>query len=91
MALDLDLIRQDIDKIDRELLALMEKRMDLVSQVAAYKKETGKPILDTGREEAVLAKVASLVENKDYEETLVASFADIMKQSRAYQAKTLAD
>lgn len=35
---DLDVIRQEIDQVDQELVALLEKRMTLVNQVAAYKK-----------------------------------------------------
>lgn len=53
IALDLDLIRKDIDQVDEEIVALLEKRMDLVSQVVAYKR---KAVLDTGREQAVLGK-----------------------------------
>lgn len=87
--MNLDIIRQEIDQLDQELVALLEKRMQLVNQVAAYKKATGKPILDTRREEAVLQKVASRVENKAFEETVVNTFADIMKNSRDYQAKQL--
>ena len=44
MALDLDLIRKDIDQVDKEIVALLEKRMDLVSQVVAYKKENKKEL-----------------------------------------------
>ncbi|MGT2959644.1 chorismate mutase [Streptococcus caballi] len=87
--MDLNLIRQDIDALDKELVALLEKRMDLVTRVTAFKKETGKPILDTAREEAVLAKVASRVVNKDFEDTIVNTFADIMKNSRDYQQSKL--
>lgn len=87
--MDLNLIRQDIDALDKELVALLEKRMDLVTRVTAFKKETGKPILDTTREEAVLAKVASRVVNKDFEDTIVNTFADIMKNSRDYQQSKL--
>ena len=54
---DLDVIRQEIDQVDQELVVLLEKRMTLVNQVAAYKKATGKAILDTSREDAVLKKV----------------------------------
>ena len=35
---DLDVIRQEIDQVDQELVVLLEKRMTLVNQVAAYKK-----------------------------------------------------
>lgn len=54
---DLDVIRQEIDQVDQELVVLLEKRMTLVNQVAAYKKATGKAILDTSREDAVLKKL----------------------------------
>lgn len=86
---DLDVIRQEIDQVDQELVVLLEKRMTLVNQVAAYKKATGKAILDTSREDAVLKKVASRVQNKVFEATLVDTFADIIKNSRDYQAKQL--
>lgn len=89
MDLDLTQIRQNIDAIDKELVALLEQRMTLVSQVAAFKKETGKPILDTAREEAVLDKVAHLVENKAYTATIQATFRDMMAHSRAYQTEQL--
>lgn len=87
--MNLDTIRQEIDHVDQELVALLEKRMQLVNQVVAYKKATGKPILDTSREDAVLQKAASRVEDRAFEQTIVNTFADIMKNSRDYQAKQL--
>ncbi|MGT2742999.1 chorismate mutase [Streptococcus plurextorum] len=87
--MDLETIRQDIDAIDSQLVVLLEKRMALVTQVAAYKKATGKAVLDAAREEAVLEKVAARVDDKDFEAAIVATFSDIMKHSRDYQAATL--
>ncbi|MEW4354065.1 chorismate mutase [Streptococcus pneumoniae] len=87
--MDLEKIRQEIDQVDKDLVALLEKRMDLVSQVVAYKAKVGKAVLDSKREEEVLEKVAERVENKDYQERLVATFEAIMKESRAYQASVL--
>lgn len=89
--MDLDMIRSQINQLDEELVALLEKRMELVDQVTAYKRATGKPVLDASREQAVLDRVGSLVENPDYRSAIVATFSDIMAQSRAYQAKKLAD
>ncbi|MGT2929536.1 chorismate mutase [Streptococcus dentasini] len=89
--MDLELIRQNIDVIDQELVILIEKRMNLVSQVAAFKKETGKAIYDKEREDAILTKVSELVTDKNYEPFVVATFADIMKESRAYQNHNLED
>lgn len=83
--------RKAIDVLDNELVALLEKRMQLVSEVVAYKKATGKAVFDKEREEAILEKVAARVTNKDFEEAVVATFSDIMKQSRLYQEKQLHD
>lgn len=87
--MDLEKIRQDIDQVDKELVRLLEKRMALVGQVTAFKRETGKAVLDSSREETVLKQVASQVVNKDYEATILDTFKDIMTQSRAYQTKKL--
>lgn len=83
--------RKAIDVLDNDLVALLEKRMQLVSEVVAYKKATGKAVFDKEREEAILEKVAARVTNKEFEEAVVATFSDIMKQSRLYQEKQLHD
>ncbi|MFS9053273.1 chorismate mutase [Streptococcus infantis] len=87
--MDLDNIRQEIDKIDDQIVQLLEERMHLVEGVVAYKKASGKPILDTKREEVIFEKVKSRVGNKKYEETIVETFSDILKRSRDYQDKTI--
>ena len=87
--MDLDIIRQEIDQIDAQIVKLLEERMHLVEGVVAYKKASGKAILDTKREEAIFEKVRNHVSNKKYEETIVATFSDILKRSRDYQDKNI--
>ena len=87
--MDLDIIRQEIDQIDDQIVQLLEERMYLVEGVVAYKKSTGKPILDTKREEVIFEKAKSRVGNKKYEDTIVETFSDILKRSRDYQDKTI--
>ena len=87
--MDLDNIRQEIDKIDDKIVQLLEERMQLVEGVVAYKKATGKPILDTKREEVIFEKVKSRVSNKKYEEAIVETFSDILKRSRNYQDRNI--
>lgn len=55
--MDLDIIRQEIDQIDDQIVKLLEERMRLVEGVVAYKKASGKPILDTKREEVFLKRL----------------------------------
>ncbi|RSJ42077.1 hypothetical protein D8819_07155 [Streptococcus gordonii] len=83
--MNLEELRQEINQIDDELVVLLEKRMKLVNQVATYKQETGKAVLDTKREEVILGRVADHVENPVYKDTILATFKDILKNSRAYQ------
>ncbi|HEM3706774.1 TPA: chorismate mutase [Streptococcus suis] len=89
--MDLDMIRSQINQLDGELVALLEKRMELVDQVAAYKRATGKPVLDTNREKAVLERVGKLVQKDDYRSAIQATFSDMIAQSRAYQSSKLAN
>ena len=88
--MDLDSIRQEIDQIDDQIVKLLEARMHLVEGVVAYKKASGKAILDTKREEAIFEKVRNRVEDKQYQETIVATFSDILKRSRDYQEEVKA-
>ena len=87
--MDLASIRQEIDQIDDQIVKLLEERMHLVEDVVAYKKASGKSILDTKREEIIFEKVKNRVEDKRYQETIVATFSDILKRSRDYQDQNI--
>lgn len=47
---DLQECRKQIDRLDKEILELFEKRMKVCEDVAQYKIETGKQVLDSERE-----------------------------------------
>ena len=87
--MDLDIIRQEIDQIDDQIVKLLEERMHLVEGVVTYKKASGKSILDTKREAIIFEKVRSRVEDKRYQETIVATFSDLLKRSRDYQDQNI--
>ena len=87
--MNLDIIRQEIDQIDDQIVKLLEERMHLVEGVVACKKASGKPILDSKREEVIFEKVKNRVEDKRYQETIVATFSDILKRSRDYQDQNI--
>lgn len=87
--LDLQKIREEIDIIDRELAYLFEKRMDIVLKVAEYKRQNNLPVKDMAREEKILAKCETLVENKEYAEGLKKILRDIMDFSCDIQEKEL--
>lgn len=81
----LDEIRDDIDKVDRQMVALFEERMKLTKQVAEYKIANKKPVLDAGREAQKLNVVASLVTDSDNVQPVRDLFEAIMCISRNQQ------
>lgn len=66
MQLDLEQIRSEIDKADRALAKVLETRLNLVMQVAEYKKSKGLPVKDVVREAKVINKVVGYLENPEY-------------------------
>ena len=64
--------------------------MVCVSEVVAYKKAKGLPVLDQGREREVLEKVGSLVTDEQYRATIQSQFYDLMARSRDYQEEVKA-
>lgn len=53
-------VREELDGIDKELLALFEKRLDLVNQVAEIKRQGNISITDEKREQAVIDQALEL-------------------------------
>ncbi len=86
----LETIRQDINAVDRQLIALLEKRMALVDQVAAYKQVHDVPVLDQEREAEVLRSVSQQIRHKSFEPAILELFKTIMAVSRRYQAEQIA-
>lgn len=85
----LDSQRAKIDRIDKDLVRLLEERMDVVTEIASLKKTSGKEVLDTARERQVLETIVSYIENPTYEETLTETFQGIMDASKRFQQKHL--
>ena len=81
---ELTRIRGELDRIDRQMVELFKERMELSSQVAAYKREHDLPILVASRERELLAKVAEQagMELADYTQVL---YRTLLAVSRAYQ------
>lgn len=85
----LDCARQQIDEIDAKLARLFEERMQAVQGVIEYKKATGMPILDTGREAQVIEKNTARIKNDALKPYYEQWQKDLMSLSRQYQAKVL--
>ena len=84
MSQSLEEIRGQIDQIDRQMVDLFKARMEAAAQVAEYKREKGLPVLDAGRERALLGKIGDEAgeELADYAQSM---YRTILAASRSYQ------
>ena len=85
--MDLLELRNEIDKLDDELIPLLLKRMDISRQVAEYKVKNGIPVLNEKRELEILDDVASKCGEQG--EAMKTVFSAIMDASRALQHKII--
>ncbi|MGN0710174.1 MAG: bifunctional chorismate mutase/prephenate dehydratase [Anaerovoracaceae bacterium] len=56
--MSLNNIREEIDNIDKQLVDLFVKRMDMAKKVAEEKKAAGSPVLNVQREREILTRVS---------------------------------
>lgn len=89
--MDLQELRGQIDEIDREIVALYEKRMDISTKVAQYKIETGKKVFDPAREKEKIAAVKALTHNAFNSTGIEELFEQIMSMSRKLQYQMLSE
>lgn len=85
--MDLLELRNEIDKIDEQLIPLLLKRMNISQQVAKYKVERGLPVLNEQREQEILENVAEKCGEQG--ETIKTVFSATMDASRALQHKII--
>ena len=86
--MDLSQYREQIDQIDDELIQLFARRMETAAQIAQWKRQAGKPVMDAGRERAKLLDVMGKCpdEFKDY---AVSLYSLLFELSRSYQHRIL--
>ena len=81
--------REIISQVDKEMAELFVKRMRAAEMIAAYKGESGLPILDTAREDALIKANSSYIEDNTLLEYYINFIKSNMEISRRYQARLL--
>lgn len=81
----LNQLRKEIDAIDSQLLTLFEQRMEVVKNVALFKKEHKIPILNNSREDAILEKISKEIKKEDLLPYAEEYFKNLMELSKEYQ------
>ncbi len=86
---NLDEIRPDIDRVDQQLKALFLERMNLVSEVGAYKKANHLPVKNQNRENSLIAE--KLEGLSAFSEETAAFFRSMIDISCDYQDRLISD
>lgn len=87
--MSLDKIRVKINKIDKKVIPLLKKRMDLSVEVAKIKKEENLPIYHPERESQILKKVEA--DGGEYGSFIKSVYHSLMAESRRLQNDFLAE
>ena len=80
----LDELRVEIDAIDDEIAPLLARRMAVALQVAEAKRQTGAPVFQKAREEAILARLGKGMD-PHYQPALHVIYEAIFRVSRELQ------
>ena len=82
---ELDTLRGAIDEVDRQIVTLFERRMEITQSVGEYKKRVGMPVLDPKRERDVLQKKIDWLHNPELKTDVTTLYETIMALSRKKQ------
>ena len=88
---DLQQCRAEIDRLDRQIVALFEERMAVCREVGAYKVAHHLPVLDEERERQVLQAKAELLQDAGLRPQVIALFETIMAGSRSLQRRMVTE
>lgn len=80
--MDLINARIEINKIDKEIVHLLEERFNLVVEIGKYKKENNIPIYDEEREKIVISNCINHLNNKEFSKQIVNIYKQIINSSK---------
>lgn len=81
--------RKKIDAIDTEILILLNRRAEISKEIGVLKLSAGLPIVDAGREDDILRRIARENEGTMQDKTVVGIYQAILGESRRIQEEVL--
>lgn len=76
--MDLEDYREEIDRINREVVDTVSRRMNIVEEIGDYKKQNGMELKDEGREEVVKQQFEKLFKKEDLPKQKGREFAELL-------------
>lgn len=81
--------RKEIEIIDRQLVELFERRMEMAAVIGEYKSENGLPVRDHDREQTLTERNLSFIKNNDIKPYYAEFLGKIIDLSCEYQQKII--
>ncbi|WP_166627140.1 chorismate mutase [Jeotgalicoccus sp. S0W5] len=82
-------LRNEIDRIDRQLMKLFEERMNITREIADYKRANDIPVLDQAREDKVIEKNVTYLKDHTLDKYAREFTKRLMELSRTRQSEAL--
>ena len=90
MESSLETLREEINRIDEEIIGLLSRRMEVAKKIAALKKDKGIPVEDRDREKTLFLKLEKEARLNNINEKFVSEvFGVIISHSKLIQNKIL--
>jgi len=77
--------RQEIDNLDNQLAELLERRFQIVEEIAKVKSGTGIATRDDAREQAILTRLEEQLKNPQYTDRIHMIIRSVLEASRGLQ------
>jgi chorismate mutase len=85
----LDELRIEVDVIDGEIMALLNRRVALAAEIGKIKANAGVPVVDVANAIRILNRVSRLNDGLMRADTVEAIFRPILEESRRVQREAL--
>ncbi len=83
----LESLRAIIDELDQKIMRMLDERFKVCEEIGRLKASSSSPVLDEGREKAILQKIAS--SGLSYGGQIAGVYSRIMEESRSLQQRII--
>ena len=83
---ELDVLRKDIDRLDKEIAELLLARFAVVKEIGEVKKRENIPVTNASREEVVVAQVRSCALDDAEKDALESVFRTVIAEAKKLEA-----
>lgn len=81
--------REEINKLDKQIVSLLEKRMDVASAIGLEKKKLGLPVFDGAREKERIETVKALASNPIYKDHIGEIYQKLMDETKLVEQQLI--